>query len=78
MIFSAWGNRDRTTFSFIKGDRLPDFQRQLEPDLELLKTFEAMSWNDAMRQYYSWQGWEPYKPMLDENGNEYPGDSDGR
>ena len=77
MKFSAWGGKhdEGTTFTFIKGDRLTEQARQIEPDLQLLKVFEAPSWNDAMRQYHEWQGWEPYKPMLDANGKEYPEDS---
>jgi hypothetical protein len=65
MKFSAWGRQDPegTTYAFIEGDRLPaDYP---EPDLRLLEVFEAESWNDAMRQYHEWQGWEPYKPMDD-------------
>jgi hypothetical protein len=34
--------------------------------MQLLKVFEAESWEDACRQYHEWQGWEPYKPMEDE------------
>ena len=54
-----------------EGDQLSSQLRQLEPGLQLMKIFEAPSWNDAMRQYHEWQGWEPYQPMLDASGNEY-------
>jgi hypothetical protein len=74
MIYSAWGI-DGIANTFVEGDLLSEQQRQLDPDLELVKLFDAPSWNDAMRQYYEWQGWEPYQPMLDANGKEYPEDS---
>lgn len=74
MMYSAWGV-DGVANTFVEGDQLPEQQRQMEPELQLIKLFEAASWNDAMRQYHKWQGWEPYKPMLDANGNEYPEDS---
>lgn len=45
------------------------------PAARLLHVIEASSHNDAMRKYHEWMGWEPYKPMLDENGNEYPEDN---
>lgn len=45
------------------------------PEAKLLHVIEALSINEAMRQYYDWMGWQPYKPMLDENGNEYPEDN---
>lgn len=74
MIYSAWGI-DGIANTFVEGDLLSEQQRQLDPDLELVKLFDAPSWNDAMRQYNEWQGWEPYQPMLDANGQEYPEDS---
>lgn len=74
MKYSAWG-KDGCDFLFINGDEMSPQQAQLNPGMQLLKVFEAHSWNDAMRQYHEWQGWEPYKPMRDTNGNEYPEDS---
>jgi len=47
----------------------------LQPGAVLVQVIDADSWNDAMGQYHAIQGWEPYKPMLDENGNPYPEDS---
>ena len=49
---------------------------QQNPDSILVKVFDAESWNDAMSQYHEFKGWEPYKPMLDVNGNEYPDDNE--
>jgi hypothetical protein len=74
VIYSAWG-KDGVATVFVLGDQLSDELRQMEPELQLVKTFEAPSWNEAARQYYEWQGWEPYKPMVDADGNEYPEDS---
>jgi hypothetical protein len=71
MKYSAWG-RAGVADTFIPGDTLTAQLRQMDPGLELVKVFEATSWNDAMRQYHEWQGWEPYKPMLDSEGNEDP------
>ena len=73
MIFTAWGAEGVSTL--IVGEILPEFELVSTPGLSLLKRFEAKSWNDAMRQYHEWHGWEPYKPMLDENGQEYPEDN---
>jgi hypothetical protein len=63
VIYSAWG-KDGVATTVIQGDQLSDQLRQIDPELQLVKVFEAPSWNDAMRQYHEWQGWEPYKPML--------------
>lgn len=74
MIYSAWGV-DGVANTLIAGVQLPAHERDMEPNIQLIKLFEATSSNDAMRQYHEWQGWEPYKPMLDADGNEYPEDS---
>ena len=74
MIYSAWGV-DGVADTLIAGTQLPAHDRNMEPNIQLIKLFEALSWNDAMRQYHEWQGWEPYKPMLDADGNEYPEDA---
>jgi hypothetical protein len=71
MIYTAWGVSGIAS-TFIQGDQLSEQLRQMDSDLKLIKLFDAPSWNDAMRQYHEWQEWEPYKPMLDANGNEYP------
>ncbi len=74
MIYSAWGVNG-VADTLIAGTQLPTHDRNMEPNIQLIKLFEAPSWNDAMRQYHEWQGWEPYKPMLDGDGNEYPEDA---
>ena len=76
-IYSAWGRDDGAGCEFLltPGRQLPPQEAEQSPGLQLLKVFEAASYNDAMRQYYEWQGWKPYKPMRDADGNEYPEDS---
>ena len=73
MIYSAWGV-DGVANTLIAGMQLPAHDRNVEPNIQLIKLFEAASWNDAMRQYHEWQGWEPYKPMLDADGIADPED----
>ena len=73
MIYSAWGV-DGVANTLIAGIQLPAHDRNMEPNIQLIKVFEAPSWNDAMRQYHEWQGWEPYKPMLDADGIADPED----
>ena len=74
MRYSAWGKEDRegVEFTLVPGTDPPAYGAL---GMQLLKVFEATSWNDAMRQYHEWQGWEPYRPMLDSEGKEYPEDS---
>jgi len=36
-----------------------------ESDAELQRTFEALSFEDAMCQMHEFLGWEPYKPLVD-------------
>lgn len=59
MKYTAWG-KDGEEFTFVEGEELPSYDT---PGIQLLKVFEAESWDDACRQYHEWQGWEPYKPM---------------
>ena len=76
MIYSVWVEDDEpTAFSFIQGDKLSEQHLALSGNMHLVKLFDAKSPNDAMQQYYDWQGWGKYKPMTDELGNEYPEDS---
>lgn len=63
MIYSAWGTEDGSEFTFVEGLDLPEALAVSSPPQVRLKIFEADSYNDAMRQYHEWQGWEPYKPM---------------
>lgn len=40
-------------------------QKQLivEPNSKLIKEINGDDWNDCMKQYHEYMGWEPYKPM---------------
>jgi len=30
---------------------------------QMVKSIKGRSWNDCMKQYHEWRGWEPYVPM---------------
>lgn len=62
MVYSAWGEGGVAS-TVVPGVTLPDWVARTDPGLQLIRTFEADSWEDAMRQYHEWQGWGPYKPM---------------
>ena len=63
--------------AFVKGTKPLPNEVKSYPKLKLVKTFYAPSYNDAMRQYYEYRGWAPYKPMCDAQGNEYPDPCEG-
>lgn len=42
--------------------------------LRLTWTVEAVSLIEAMTKYHEHQGWEPYRPMLRNDGSPYPED----
>lgn len=54
MIYTAWSDACGTEWSFAPGEALPAGDT---PTLRPVKTFEADSWQDALRQYHEWQGW---------------------
>lgn len=56
--YTVWGIGG-VVFTFVEGEDNPDPD---DPDLALLQTFEASSWDEAMQKYYDWQGWGEYKP----------------
>ncbi len=76
MKYSVWVGDEGREFTFVPGESLPEQLRERTPTPQLRKVFDAANWNDAMRQYHEWRGWEPYRPMSDANGIEYPDDSD--
>lgn len=61
MIYTAWGPPSGPANLLLAGEALPDWMRAEEPDLTLLRTFQAETWEDACQQYHAWQGWEPYR-----------------
>ena len=70
MKWSVWACSDGGV-ACVPGETAPVW----DSNARLLRIFEATSWNDAMRKHHELQGWGPYKPMLDANGNEYPEDN---
>lgn len=76
MLFTAWSNRDGTKFALCRGPGPPRLaDGTADPGAEVaLYTFEADSYNGAMAEYYRRQGWEPYRPMLRDDGTTYPED----
>jgi hypothetical protein len=60
--YSLWSKDKGDELTFIKGVSHPEIEGH-----KLLKTFEAISYNDAMRQYHEFMGWEPYKPMVEDD-----------
>jgi hypothetical protein len=61
--YTVWGklDADGIEFTVVEGHQPPASDT---PGMQLLKEIEAESWDDAMRQYHEWQGWEPYKPIV--------------
>jgi hypothetical protein len=59
--YTVWG-KDGVEFTVVEGEQPPAWDT---PGMQLLKVFEAESWDHAMQQYHEWQGWEPYKPMAE-------------
>lgn len=39
----------------------------LEADAQFIKSFSAATYEQAMQQYYDYQGWGRYKPFSEEN-----------
>jgi hypothetical protein len=62
--YTVWGKfeKEGTEFTVVEGEQLPAWDTRGQ---QLLKVIEAESFDDAMRQYYEWQGWGTYKPMDD-------------
>lgn len=58
--FTAWGPAEIAD-TLIEGDGPPD--PRIHGKLNLIKVFEAESFDDALRQYHEFQGWEPHRPM---------------
>ncbi len=62
MKYTVWG-KGGVEFTVVEGEQPPAWCDTA--GMQLLKAFEAESWDEAMRQYYEWQGWGPYKPMAE-------------
>lgn len=75
MIYSAWG-KNGVADLLIEGTTMRADLAEQEKGSKLIKTFEAESYEDAMRQYYQFQGWGEYKTLsqdeLLELAKDYP------
>lgn len=58
-IYSAWGLPGEKPDTYISGTQRPIW---LERDSVLHHVIEAANYNDAMKQYYEYQGWGTYNP----------------
>ena len=62
MIYTAWGKNGRAN-TFIGGEGPLPPHLQEEDNTELIWRIEAASYEEAMQQYYTLQGWGTYKPI---------------
>lgn len=57
-----------------EGVEVPAF---IQEDLiEIIHTYTASNHIDMMQKYHAYMGFEAYRPMLDEDGQPYPEDSE--
>ncbi|MEM7234015.1 MAG: hypothetical protein AAF517_17690 [Planctomycetota bacterium] len=62
MAYELWWSEEEPSYSFFPESN--ESARGLHPiDAQLVRTFEARSWEDACRQKHEFLGWEPYRPM---------------
>lgn len=57
--YSVWATEDESCYTTLVGTE----PRVGEGCDKLVKVFFAADWNDAMKLWHEYQGWEPYKPM---------------
>jgi len=69
--YQAWGTPDGCSVTFSTADGIQDMMREAswEPNSVFLYSIWARSRLDAMQQHNRAQGWEEYKPTLDDNGD---------
>jgi len=72
--WQIWQSDDGVTFSTAEGIAEQLRNGTLAPGARKIASITASSHNDAMRQYHEAMGWEPYKPMLREDGSLFPED----
>lgn len=78
--YELWRQRNEAVESWVfceTKNRPPPGAPAWDPDkvpAELVWTVEAASSNDAHRLYHEYMGWDPYQPMLREDGTPYPED----
>lgn len=71
--FHIW--QTKTGSTLIEAGRvLPQF---LMDDMEkIIHTFTASSYTESMQKYHAYMGFGEYRPMMDEEGQPYPEDSE--
>jgi len=77
VVYELWEGNDGEGSTFGPSDRITDMVDSglLPSDAKMIWTCQARSWIEANEKYHEHMGWEPYKPMLDEDGNVYPEDA---
>ena len=69
MIFELWKSRNENSQLFIPRDENyeKEIQKHMEitPDQNLVWTYEAKSYFEAMQAYYDYMSWGKYKPEPD-------------
>ena len=76
-VYELWEDDDGEGYTFAPSERITDMINSglLDPTKAKMEwTVIAESWVEANIKYHEHMGWEPYKPMLQENGEPYPED----
>jgi hypothetical protein len=72
-IWELWEGPDGS-HSFFPADDEKARRVGVDPGAAKVWEVEAPSHNAAMRAFHEHMGWEPYKPMLRDDGTPYPED----
>ena len=66
MVFELWHSESEGSYMYLPRDgkyqASIEQNRKIPPDLELVWTYEARSYFEAMTAYHQHMGWEPYSP----------------
>jgi len=64
-IYTVWSSKDGGEITMVSGEERPKFaDGSLQPDCEvLLWRIEAATFEEASAIHHLRMGWEPYKPM---------------
>jgi len=75
--WELWESKAEGSYTFATSEGICDmFAKKIMPsDATRIWTIETDSYIEAQRKMHEYLGWEPYKPMLDDNGNVYPDDA---
>ena len=72
-MWELWEAEDGLSHAFGPADS-PQHRQLLDESERLIWTVEAPSYNDAQRALHDHMGWDPYIPMLQDDGSPYPED----